>query len=63
MKILNKLNVAGRTLLTLDDDILSIDASKVVVDGSEYEFDIAFDMKNTIGIKALDVEGDTVDFV
>ena len=33
------------------------------VDGSEYEFDIAFDMKNTIGIKADDVEGNTVEFV
>lgn len=63
MKVLSKLNVAGRTLLTLDDDILSIDASRVVVDGREYEFDIAFDMKNTIGIKADDVEGNTVEFV
>lgn len=62
MRVLSKLNVSGRTLLTLDGDILS-DASRVVVDGNEYEFDIAFDMKNTIGIKADDVEGNTVEFV
>lgn len=63
MKVLSKLNIAGRTLLTLDGDILSVDASKVVVDGKEHDFDIAYDMKNTIGIKVLDIESEEVDFV
>lgn len=63
MKVLSKLNIAGRTLLTLDGDILSVDASKVVVDGKEYDFDIGYDMKNTIGIKVSDINSDEIEFV
>lgn len=63
MKVISKLKVAGRILLTLDGDILSMDASKVIVDGKEYDFDIAYDMENTIGVKTDDVMGDVVRFV
>lgn len=63
MKVLSKLSTAGRTLLTLDGDILSIDADKVVIDGKEYDFDIAFDMKNTIGVKVETINDDTVEFI
>lgn len=63
MKVISKLKVAGRILLTLDGDILSMDASKVIVDGKEYDFDIAYDMENTIGVKTDDVIGDVVRFV
>lgn len=63
MEVLSKLSIAGRTLLTLDGDILSVNATKVLVDGEKYDFDIAFDMKNTIGIKADKVEGNIVEFV
>lgn len=63
MKILSKLSVAGRTLLTLDGDILSLDTSKVLVDGKEYDFDIAYDMKDTIGIKTDSVMGGYVEFI
>lgn len=63
MEVLSKLSIAGRTLLTLDGDILSVNATKVLVDGKKYDFDIAFDMKNTIGIKADKVEGNIVEFV
>lgn len=63
MKIINKLNIPGRTLLTLDGDVLEKNAKKVVVDGREFEFDIAYDMKNTIGIKTDDVIGKTVEFI
>lgn len=63
MKILNKLSVAGKTMLTLDGDILDINPSKVIVDGKEFDFDIAYDMKNTIGIDAVSVSGDTVSFM
>lgn len=63
MKIVNKLNVAGRILLTLDGDVLEVNASKVIVDGLEYEFDIAYDLENTIGIKVNDVISDAVEFV
>ena len=63
MKILNKLSVSGRTILTLDCEILEISATKVRVDGKEYDFDIAYGMKNAIGIKAESVISDTVEFV
>lgn len=63
MKILSKLSVQGRMLLTLDGDILGVDASRVLVDGKEFDFDIAFDMKNTIGIKTDSVVEDVVEFV
>lgn len=63
MKVLSKLRVAGRTLLTLDDDILNTSASKVLIDGKEYDFDIAYDMKNTIAIKCDNVASDVVEFV
>jgi len=63
MKVVSKLNVAGRTLLTLNEDVLELNASKVIVDGKEYEFDIAYDLGNTIGIKVDDVISDTVDFI
>ena len=63
MKILNKLSVAGKTMLTLDGDIIDINPSKVIVDGKEFDFDIAFDMKNTIGIDASSVKEDSVTFI
>ena len=63
MKVLSKLRIAGRTLLTLDGDILNTSSSKIRVDGKEYDFDIAYDMKNTIGIKTDSVISDIVEFV
>lgn len=50
MKVLSKLNVATKTILTLDGDVLGLDASKVIINGEQYDFDIAYDLKNTIGI-------------
>ena len=51
MKVVNKLVVNGMTLLTLDENILDINADKVIIGGKEYDYDIAYDMTNTIGIK------------
>lgn len=62
MKIVSKLSIAGRTLLTLDGDILDIDANKVIIGGKEYDFEIAFDMKNTIGVNVDTINEDVVDF-
>lgn len=62
MRILHKLNFQGRTLLTLEGDVLEINAKKVIVDGREFDFDIAYDMKDTIGIKTEDVISQTVVF-
>lgn len=63
MKVISKLNVAGKTLLTLDGDILNIDASKVIIDGEKYDFDIAYDMKNTIGVNIETVNEEVVEFL
>lgn len=63
MKVLSKLCVAGSTLLTLDGNILKIDAAKVCVDGKEYDFDVAYDMDNTIGIKTENVVDNEVIFI
>lgn len=62
MKIISKLFLAEKTILTLDGDILSMNPSKVIVDGKEYEFNVAYDMKNTIGIDVNGVYGDEVTF-
>lgn len=63
MKIISKLFLAEKTILTLDGDILSMNPSKVIVDGKEYEFTVAYDVKNTIGIDVNRVYGDEVTFV
>lgn len=52
MKVLNQLNLQNKTILTLDEDILHKNYNKVIIEGEEYDFDIAYDMKNTIGINA-----------
>lgn len=62
MKVKSKLNIPNRTILTLDGDVANIMASKVVVGGKEYEFDIAYDMKNTIGIKAEIADCEEIEF-
>ena len=62
MKIISKLSLAEKTILTLDGDILSMNPSKVIVDGKEYEFNVAYDMKNTIAIDVSNVYGDEVMF-
>ena len=62
MKIISKLSLAEKTILTLDGDIFSMNPSKVIVDGKEYEFNVAYDMKNTIAIDVSNVYGDEVTF-
>lgn len=63
MKIISKLFMAEKTILTMDGDMLSMNPSKVIVYGKEYEFTVAYDMKNTIGIDVNGVYGDEVTFV
>ena len=62
MKVLSKLNIAGRTILSLEGDILKMNASKVLINGKKYDFDVAYDMKNTIGIKADISDVEDVEF-
>ena len=63
MKVKNILHIPNKTILTLEGDVLDRNAGKVVINGKEYDFDIAYDMKNTIGVAAEGLKCDTVDFV
>ena len=63
MKVLSILHVPNKTILTLDGDILKQNASKVIVNGKEYDFDIAYDMDNTIGISKDNLNCEEVFFV
>lgn len=63
MKILMKTYVKGKTILTLDGDVSSINAHKIIIDGKEYDFDIAYDMENTIGVNVEKINEDFVTFI
>lgn len=63
MKVLSILHIPNKTILTLDGDILNLNASKVVINEKEYDFDIAYDMKNTIGISVGDLKCEVVNFI
>ena len=63
MKILDKLALNGRMILTLEGDVLGMNASKVIIDDKKYDYDIAYDMKNTIGVKVDCIIKDEIDFV
>lgn len=63
MKVLSKLNVPGKTILTLDENIIDSNFKKVLIDGNEYDFDIAYDMENTIGINSNLEKCNEIEFV
>ena len=63
MKVLSILHVPNKTILTLDGDILKQNANKAIVNGKEYDFDIAYDMDNTIGLSEADLNCEEVFFV
>ena len=63
MTILSKLTVGNNTILTLDGDVLLINSKTVIINGKEYCFDIAYDLKNSIGINDIIDECSVVQFV
>ena len=63
MKVLSTLHIAGKTILALDGKVLNVDASKVIVNGKAYDFEIAYDMADNIGVAAEGLECEYVDFV
>ena len=63
MKVLSTLHVPNKTILTLDENVLKQNANKVIVNGKEYDFDIAYDMDNTIGIPEDNLNCEEVFFV
>ena len=63
MKIMSKLIVGNKTILSLDGDVLNNNSKTVIINGKAYYFDIAYDMKNTIGINEIIDECNEVQFV
>lgn len=63
MKVLSVLHIPNKTILTLDGEVLGLNANKVVINGKEYDFDVAYDLKNTIGVAADGLKCESVDFI
>lgn len=64
MKIIDKLRVANRILLTIEPGIPDIISEYVLIDGKEYPFDIAYDIKDTIGIRTEDeIQSEDIAFI
>jgi hypothetical protein len=63
MKIIDKLRIGKKYILTLDGDVLSENANKVLIDGVTYDFDVADNLKNTIGVDLNEVLSDHVEFL
>ena len=43
MKIKSKLKIGNMILLTLDGDILEMNADYALIDGKKYKYDVAYD--------------------
>lgn len=63
MKVLSTLHIAGKTIFALDGNVLNVDASKVRINGKAYDFEVAYDMANNIGVAAEGLKCEYVDFV
>jgi len=63
MRILDKLKVDKYFLLTFDGDVLGENADKVVIDGVPYDYEIAYDIKNSIAVQVENIVSDEVDFI
>ena len=50
IKIEKQLDVGKYTLLILDSPVPAVNFKKVSIAGVEYETEIAYDMKNSIGV-------------
>lgn len=64
IKVNKQLNAGHHTVLLLDSEIPNKRFSKLVIDGTEYEPEIVYDLKNSIGVAATgDFEGKEVKFI
>ena len=63
MKIKSKLKIGNMILLTLDGDILEMNADYALIDGKKYKYDVAYDMPSTIGVEAEEIQSNEVEFV
>ena len=64
IKIIKQIDAGKCTLLILDSPIPNKNFHKVSIDGNKYETEIAYDMKNSIGILGNgEFEGKEIVFV
>lgn len=63
MKVKSKLKLNNMILLTLDSDILEKNADFILIDEKKYQYDIAYDMPSTIGVKITEIKSDEVEFI
>ncbi|MBD5521216.1 MAG: hypothetical protein HDR03_08365 [Lachnospiraceae bacterium] len=63
MKIISKLKIDNKMILTLDGDFLENNADFVLIDGKKYRYDIAYDMPSTIGVEIEEIKSEEVEFV
>ncbi len=63
MKVISKLKIDNKMLLTLDGDILEKNADFVLIDGKKHRYDIAYDMPSTIGVEIEEIKSEEVEFV
>lgn len=63
MKIISKLKIDNKMILTLDEDFLEKNAEFVLIDGKKYRYDIAYDMPSTIGVEIEEIKSEEVEFV
>lgn len=62
MKVVSRLNISNKTIITLDGDVLNVNEEKAIINGKNYPYTIAYDMENTIGIDAQLGEFTEVEF-
>lgn len=64
IKVEKQIDAGKFTLLILDSPVPDSNFQKVSIDGKEYETEIAYDLRNSIGIPGKgDFEGKNVQFV
>lgn len=63
MKVISKLKIDNKMILTLDEDFLEKNAEFVLIDGKKYRYDIAYDMPSTIGVEIEEIKSEEVEFV
>ena len=63
MKVINKLKIDNKMILTLDGDFLEKNADFILIDGKKYRYDIAYDIPSTIGVNITEIKSNEVEFV
>jgi len=52
-----------RTIISVDEDFLSMNPKKVRIDGKEYDYHLAYDINNTFMVDAVIQECNEIEFI